>query len=199
MIRQLTEPGDASQRHCNQPLCLEPGTQSCSPFPVSPHLIGCLATRKLATNCGAPYHSYHAVCLKRCDGHHHQHDQSRAQDCGWLKWESACSSSWNRRFLVKQPDGITAFGGCLPLADLHMKSRKATEGLGSPPLSSQLLKCNGATLPPVPVSSSAFASVLSFAPNDDYPLECWEVSCLSTLNTDVTVREIPPDHFSSQI
>lgn len=143
MIRQLTEPDDASQRHCNQLLCLEPGTQSCSPFPVSPHLVGCLATRKLAASCGAPYHSYHAICLKRCDGHHHQRHQSRAQDCGWLKWASACTSSWNRHFLVKQPDGLTAFGGPPPLAELNMKSGKATEGLSSPPLSSPAAEMQG--------------------------------------------------------
>lgn len=58
-------------------------------------------------------------------------------------WESACTSSWNRRFLVKQPDGITAFGGSLPLAELNMKSCKATEGLSSPPLSSPAAERQG--------------------------------------------------------
>lgn len=100
---------------------------------------------------------------------------------------------------MKQPDGIAAFGGSLPLAELNMNSCKATEGLSSPPLSSPTAEMQGGSLSLVPVSSSAFASVLSFAPNDDYPLEYWEVSCLSTVNTDVTVREIPPDHFLSQI
>lgn len=101
---------------------------------------------------------------------------------------------------MKQPDGIPAFGGSPPLADLNMNSEfKAVEGLRSAPLSSPAAEMQGATLSPVPVSSSAFASVLSFAPDDDYPLECWGVSCLSTLNTDVTVREIPPDHFLSQM
>lgn len=198
MIRQLTEPDDASQRHCTQPLCLEPGTQSCSPFPVFPHLVGCLATRKRGTSCGAPYHSYHAICLKRCDGHHHQHHQSRAQDCGWLV-------RIGMHLILEQ-----AFLGeaarrhhCLWwLSTARWAQHEELQGhRGSEFTSSFIpscwkargLHCLQYLCPHLRLL------VLSFAPNDDYPLECWEVSCLSTLNTDVTVREIPAGHFLSQI